>query len=149
MSVPSGASQLDGLVGRTLPGGAFAVPGYEDWLMRDVCLGEPSFSSTLHPLSVFAACQRSIGLSLEEFFELCGSSSSEGPMLGETRIEVLRPVATGRHYAVRAAVTAAERKVGRTAGTIDIVELTMEAADDGGAVVARVVNSYIFRRSGT
>lgn len=146
--IPGGAARaIEELAGQVLPGGRAEVASYEDWLMRDVALAAPSWEPSLHPLSVFAGLQRSIGMSLSELFALCGSSPEEGPMLGETRIEMLASMAPGRAYDVRAAITGAQRKVGRTAGTIDIVELTIEAFDDVGAVVARLVNSYIFRRA--
>lgn len=157
---------LHDLVGRALPGGRVQVEPHEDWLMRDVALAEPAWAPSLHPLSVFAGLQRSIGITLADFFALCGSSSEAGPMLGGTRIEVLAPMAPGRAYDVRATITGAERKETRSVGPVDIVELSMEALEpgggggggdgsdsdsgnssDGGAVVARVVNSYVFRRA--
>jgi len=142
---------LGDLVGRPLPGGRVQVEPHEDWLMRDVALAAPDWSPVLHPLSVFAGLQRSIGLSLADFFALCGSSSAEGPMLGGTRIEILTPMVPGQPYDVRATITGAGRKETRSIGPVDIVELSIEAlepgGDDTGSTVARVVNSYIFRRS--
>ena len=140
---------VDHLVGRTMPGGRMQVDPHEDWLMRDVALAAPAWAPTLHPLSVFAGLQRSIGISLADFFAVCGSSSEDGPMLGETRIEVLEPMVPGQPYAVRATITASDRKDSRSAGPIDIVELSIDAyhpGDGDGLPVARVVNSYIFRR---
>jgi len=138
---------IAGLIGRELPGGRFTLEGYEDWMMRDVVLDTPGPEAHLHPLSVFAALQRSIGMTLADFFQLCGAHADEGPMLGDTTIEILTPLLIDREYTVRATITDAQRKVGRTAGTIDIVHLTMEGLDPSEHVVARVVNSYIFRRS--
>lgn len=151
-------SEPGDLVGRALPGGRLQVEPHEDWLMRDVALATPAWAPSLHPLSVLAGLQRSVGLTLEELFALCGSSSAQGPMLGGTRVEVLAPMAPGRPYDVRATVTGAERKDTRSVGPVDIVELSMEAREPGGgdpagggpgagAVVARVVNTYVFRRS--
>jgi len=70
-------------------------------------------------------------------------------MLGDTRIDMLAPVLIDREYSVRATITGAQRKVGKKAGAIDIVELTVECVESTLPVVlARLVNSYIFRRTG-
>lgn len=140
---------IAGLVGRQLPGGRFTLEGYEDWMIRDVVLDTSGPGAHLHPLSIFAALQRSIGMTLADFFQLCGAHADEGPMLGDTSIEILSPLLIGREYTVRATITDAQRKVGRKAGTIDIVHLTIEGLDPSPQVVARVVNSYIFRRTET
>jgi hypothetical protein len=137
---------VEELIGRELPGGHFTLEGYEDWLMRDVVLAPPAYGPVLHPLSIFSVLQRSIGMTLGDFFALCGATADQGPMLGETRIEILTPLRIDHEYAVRAAITDVQRKVGKTAGVIDIVWLTMECLDGGPDVVARMVNSYIFRR---
>jgi hypothetical protein len=137
------------LIGRDLPGGRFTLEGYEDWMMRDVVRAAPGPSRELHPLSIFSALQRSMGMRLADFFRLCGAEADEGPMLGDTRIDMLAPVLIDHEYPVRATITGAQRKVGKKAGTIDIVELTMECVDGTPPVVlARLVNSYIFRRTG-
>jgi hypothetical protein len=138
------------LIGRELPGGRFTLEGYEDWMMRDVVRAATAPSRELHPLSIFSALQRSMGMTLAEFFRLCGAEADEGPMLGDTRIDILAPVLIDHEYTVRAVVTDAQRKVGKKAGTIDIVQLTIECLEgDPPQVVARLVNSYIFRRDGT
>jgi hypothetical protein len=139
---------LAGLIGHELPGGRFRFEAYEDWMMRDVVHADREWSPELHPLSIFAALQRSMGMTLAEFFRLCGAEADEGPMLGDTGIDILTPVLIDHEYSVRATVTDAQRKVGKKAGTIDIVHLTVECSEsDGGPVVARLVNSYIFRRA--
>jgi hypothetical protein len=143
-------SGVEELIGRALPGGHFTLEGYEDWLMRDVMLNPPVSGPILHPLSIFSALQRSIGMTLAQFFALCGAHADEGPMLGDTRIDIVTPLRIDHEYAVRAAITGAQRKVGKKAGVIDIVQLTIECLDlegSPGHVAARVVNSYIFRRS--
>jgi hypothetical protein len=137
------------LIGRDLPGGRLTLEGYEDWMMRDVVCAEPALHRELHPLSIFSALQRSIGMTLADFFRLCGAEADEGPMLGDTRIDMLGPVLIDHEYSVRATITGAQRKIGKKAGAIDIVELTVECLGSTPPVVlARLVNSYIFRRAG-
>jgi hypothetical protein len=141
---------LDDLIGHALPGGRFALESYEDRLLREVVLSGPGPPGQLHPLSVFSALQRSIGMSLADFFRLCRSDASEGPVLGETRLELRTPIRVDRAYDVHAWISDVRRRTGKRAGLIDIVWLSASAVEAGregsDSPAATLMNSYIFRR---
>ncbi len=139
--------RLESLIGHRLPGGELTVEAYEDWLLRDVVLGDPATDGSLHPLWAFAGLQRAIGISIDELFHLCQASADDGPVLGDTQLELIEPMVVGDRYRVTAEISDVQRKQGRRAGTIDVVWLRAQATDHEGRVMATLVNSYIFRRS--
>ena len=126
-----GRDELDSLPGRTFPGGSFLISGPEDDRMRDVVGAPPRQADVAHPIWLFAAPQRALGITIDEFFAWCGSSSAEGPMLGETRLTMPRPLRVGRNYAVSGRIVAVQRKEGRRAGTFDIVTFELQLAERG------------------
>ncbi|HWL42005.1 MAG TPA: hypothetical protein VNQ73_03605 [Ilumatobacter sp.] len=139
---------LESLTGHRFPGGGFAIEPYEDWLMRDV-LGAPAGDGTrAHPIWAFAAPQQSMGVTIDEIFELCGSSAADGPMLGDSSIELAEPLRLGHRYVVSGSIVAASRKRGRTVGTFDVVTFVADTTDAAGAPAARLTNSFVFPRPG-
>lgn len=140
-------SELEALVGHRFPGGSFIIAEYEDWLLRDV-LGEPPGDGHLaHPLWAFAAPQQSMGVTVDDIFALCGASGADGPMLGDTIIEVNSPLRIDVRYEVGGSIVSAVRKSGRTVGLFDLVHFTAVSQDPSGTVVARLTNSFLFPRS--
>lgn len=137
------------LIGHRLPGGSFTIEPYEDRLLRDVFMARDDTPGQLHTLWAFAAVQRSIGITLEELFTLCHASPELPPLLGETHVELLEPMSTGERYTVTAEISDVQRKAGRRSGSMDVVRLRAEARRPEGAIVARLVNSYIFPRGET
>ncbi|HVW43992.1 MAG TPA: hypothetical protein VHC18_21840 [Amycolatopsis sp.] len=132
-------------IGRRLPGGRFSVEPYEDWLMRDTVLAGHGDDPAAHPLWAFAGPQAAMGISIDELFTLCGAKASDGPMLGETDVELLAPLTVEKVYDVRATIVDVQRKSGARTGVFDIVTVEMEAATEG-TPVARLRNSYVFPR---
>lgn len=137
---------VEAQIGRALPGGTFAVQPYQDWLMRDVAMSPTSFAGPLHPLWAFAGTQGAMGVTIEELFAIVHASSQDGPMLGESDVEIVRPLQIGETLRVEATITDVVRKSGKRAGTFDIVTVVMSASDTGGETVARLTNSYVFPR---
>ena len=137
---------VEATIGHQLPGGSFTVEPYQDWLMRDVALSPTSFDGPLHPLWAFAGTQGAMGVTIEGLFAIVSASSEDGPMLGESDIEIIRPLTIGETFKVRAQITDVVRKSGKRAGTFDIVTVVMAAHDASGEPVARLTNSYVFPR---
>jgi acyl dehydratase len=139
--------ELRGRVGHRFPGGRARIEPYVDWLVRDV-VGAPKGDAHLHPTVAFLAAQGALGVGLEEVFALFGSSSADGPMLGEWAVEFARPLRAGVEYAVRAEVEGVRRRSGRS-GVLDLVTVLIELAGPDGDVHATVRPTYAFpRRSG-
>jgi hypothetical protein len=128
-----GLDQLDSLPGRAFPGGSFLITAQEDTTMRGVVGAPPRAGDVAHPVWMFAGPQRAMGISIDDLFGWCGSSATEGPMLGETQLAMPEPLLIERRYAVTGGIVAATRKQGRRAGVFDIVtfELNVTAGDAG------------------
>lgn len=139
--------QLDMLVGVRFPGGAFAIEPYEDWLLRDALGADSGDGIHAHPLWGFAAPQRSMGITIDEVFELCGARASDGPLLGDTSITTECELLLEQRYTVAAGITSAQRKHGRSMGTFDVVHFTATTFDPDGVLVGRLTNSFVFPRS--
>lgn len=134
----SGLPSPESLIGLALPGGTLVLSASDDKALRGI-LGAPTDpSGASHPLFGFIGAMRGMGIDWNGLFALCGASADDGPMMGETDLELRRPLATGHAYAVTAAIVGFERKAGRRTGPFDIVTLQVEIADAvGPAAVLR------------
>jgi hypothetical protein len=143
---------LGHLVGKPLPGGHYALAGYENWLSHDALYSAPE--ETPHPVMAFVAAQRGLGVSVPELFALFGTEMSDGPMLLESELEFPGEAGGGAtfradaEYAIDGTVTSVVRKTGRTLGTFDVLTARFEVSTaDHGEVVARVTNTYALPRA--
>lgn len=147
--VPPTPDELAALVGYRMPGGVAVAEPYLDWLVRDA-LGAPQRAPgerAVHPAVAFGLAQGGVGLGLEEVFGLFGSSSADGPMLGEWSLALHRPLCAGVSYAVDARVEAIRRTRGRS-GVLDLVTTRIRLAPDGGPVGIEVRPTFVFPRPG-
>lgn len=137
--------ELEALVGTTFAGGAHTIEPYEHWLGCDAMATAPR-GDVAHPMFAYIAGLTDMGLSLEELFQLAGSSSDDGVLFGQTAIEVHTPLRVGATYAVSGEITAVARKSGQQTGTFDIVTFRLELTSHDGVVAAATTNSFIFPR---
>lgn len=138
--------RMQELVGRTLPGGAFELEHYRNWLTYDV-IGSPQRADDLaHPMFCYYAAMGGMGLSIAELFALAHSSAEEGPMFGECDMEVRVPLRTGVTYDVRGEIIDVKRKQGGAIGTFDLLTFRLEVLTPGGEVAGVCTNSFIFPR---
>jgi hypothetical protein len=138
--------ELAATVGRRLPGGRVRIEPYVDWLWRDAVGSAPTTDGLLHPTAAFLAAQGGIGLELEEIFAMFGSSSADGPMLGEWSVDFTRPLCVDLEYSVRGVVEAATRKRGARTGVFDLATVLVELIGPDGEVHAAVRPTYVFPR---
>ena len=132
-------------VGYQLPGGKYLLEPYKNWLTNDA-VGAPNASSELaHPMFCYYAALTTMGISLEEFFAVFGSSSDAGVMFGEAEIDLRRALTPGSTYTVSGQVTGAKRKNSRKLGIFDLVDFEL-ALHDGDELVGVSRNSFIFPR---
>lgn len=144
--------ELQGLVGTRFPGGRYTIEPYVNWLTCD-CVRAPEMvgATTAHPLFFYMATLGGIGLPLEELFELCGSSSEDGPMFGEWGMQAHEPLRMDTEYVVSGGITGVQRKDGKKTGIFDIVEFELELREvavpgDPGHLVAVTRSSFIYPR---
>lgn len=115
----SRAAGLDSLRGAPFPGGTSRIEPYENALMHDAVRSPRS--PLPHPIWVFVAAQRGMGLTLGELFEWFDCPASDGPLLGECALEFRAPLRVGTDYQVSGRVLDVQRKRGRTLGAFDLV----------------------------
>lgn len=138
-------AEVEKVVGTSFPGGFFRIEGYEHQLGCDAVLAPRLGDGAAHPIFAYLAGIRGMGMSLDELFDLVGSSAEEGVMFGELEVELLRPLRVGTTYQVRGEITDVRRKEGRQAGVFDIVSFRLELLEDGEAAAVST-NAYIFPR---
>lgn len=140
---------LHARVGHRFPGGSVRIEPYVDWLVRDMTGAPPPDDAGVgHPTVAFLAATEGLGAGLEEVFALFGSSSDDGPLLGEWAVDFTQPLRAGVVYDVTAEVSDVRRRTGGS-GTFDLATVTMELAGPDGDVHATVRPTYVFPRRGT
>lgn len=132
------------LVGRTVPGGEYAIAPYESWLAHDAVYSEPG--ALPHPVMAFVAAQRGMGCTVTELFALLESDIADGPLLASTSIDIRRDLRTDERYRVEGQVLGLTRKSGAVLGTFDLVTCEFHLWADDGAPVATVRNVYAIGR---
>ena len=137
---------LEQLVGREFPAGEFTIEGYEHWLTADA-VGSPVLpEGAAHPMYAYYTALAGMGVTLDEMFEMVGSSAAEGPMFGEAGLEFLAAMRVGETYRVEGGITGVARKEGRRAGVFDIVTFELRVVDAADRVAAISTNSFVFPR---
>ena len=133
-------------VGHRFPGGRVRIESYVDWLVRDMTgAPPPDGTGVAHPTVAFLAATEGLGVGLEEVFALFGSSSGDGPLLGEWAVEFARPLREGVDYDVLAEVEDVRRRTGGS-GTFDLATVRMELVGPDRDVHATVRPTYVFPR---
>lgn len=145
MGTATNSHPLAHLVGRTVPGGDYAIAPYESWLAHDALYSTPG--RVPHPIMAFVAAQRGMGCSVAELFAMLESDIEDGPLLASTSIDLVRDLATDERYRVEGEVVDLVRKTGAALGTFDLVTCEFRVRDEGGTLVATVRNVYAVRRS--
>lgn len=132
-------------VGRALPGGHYTIDPWKAWLVADV-LQVDQWDPIPHPVFAWLASATTMGVSWDELFAWFGATAADGPMFGEHETEFCSSLRAGATYRVTGEIVSVDRKVGRTAGTFDIVGYALELHDADGGCVARCFNSIVFPR---
>lgn len=143
MSDP-GLQGYERLVGKAFPGGEYTVDAWRAWLVADTLFDDP-WDGVPHPVLAWMAGVAGMGVTWDELFAWFGATADDGPMFGEHRSDLHRPLEVGRTYAVSGRVVSVDRKVGRRAGTFDIVGYELDL-HDRTLHVARCWNSIVFPR---
>lgn len=131
-------------VGREFPGGSYQIAPWRAWLVADTLLDDP-WDDVPHPVLAWMAGVGGMGMTWDDLFAWFDASADGGPMFGEHHTTLHRPLESGATYTVSGRVVSVDRKVGRRAGTFDVVgyELDLHLADEH---VARCYNSIVFPR---
>lgn len=135
-----------GLAGHRLPGARIVLEPHVAWLWAGCVHAEPS-AETPDPSVGWLLAMRATGLPLDALFGLVDARADSGVVLGESELELRRPLRTGGTYDGTAEVLDVVRKTGARAGTIDLlrlrIALTEPDADDPAFVLT---NTMVFPR---
>lgn len=135
-------------VGREFPGGEYTLDPWRAWLTADALVDDP-WDEVPHPVLAWMAGVAGSGLSWDDLFAWFDATAEDGPMFGEHHTILHRPLEVGATYQVSGRVVSVDRKVGRRAGTMDVVGYELDlhlAGPDGREHVARCYNSIVFPR---
>ena len=140
---------MQSLVGTRFPGGIFTVDPLEHRLFCDSTLSPEPSVGRAHPIYVYHATRAGMGLDIDEFLALCGSSAADGPMFAFHESRITGPLYVGRSYLVDGEITEVTRKEGRKTGVFDIVRFELRLRPEtGGEPIATSVNGFILPRRG-
>jgi hypothetical protein len=136
---------LGHVIGRSVPGGRYAIAPYESWIAHDAVYSAPT--ATPHPIMAFIGAQRGMGCTVAELFQLLESDIDDGPLLASTSIEIQQELVADAQYQVTGTVTDLVRKHGAALGDFDLATCVFTVSDETGRVVATVKNVYAIGRN--
>ncbi|TYL46362.1 hypothetical protein FXB39_13255 [Nocardioides sp. BGMRC 2183] len=131
-------------IGRAFPGGTYDLASWRCWLVADTLVDDP-YDETPHPVLAWMAGVAGMGMTWDDLFVWFDATANDGPMFGEHRTTLHRPLEPGASYDVSGRIVSVDRKVGRRAGAFDIVGYELDLHHDGEHV-ARCYNSIVFPR---
>ena len=138
------------LVGYRFPGADYHIAVHRHWLACDAIGADPRAAAgqgTAHPLFTYYAAIGGMGMSLAEFFALCGCGpESDQPMLGETTLELEKPLRIGATYRVDGTIEDVRRREGKRVAVMDLITALFTISDDAGDVRARCRMVFVFPR---
>lgn len=142
---------VSSLVGYRFPGGAYYIAPHRHWLACDAIGADPraaASSGVAHPLFAYYAAIGGMGMSLAEFFELCGCGpDADQPMLGETTLELERPLRIGETYRVAGSIEAVRRREGKRVAVMDLITALFTISGDSGPARASCRMVFVFPRA--
>jgi hypothetical protein len=132
------------LAGAPLPEGTFTITPQEQARLIDALGGGAADGA--HPVWAYIATQRGIGISVADLCALADFDVNDGPMLGSVELTYAGRIEIGVPYRVTGEVVGVERKVGRKAGTFDVMTFREHLLDPDGVEVASSTNTFILPR---
>jgi hypothetical protein len=138
---------LDDLPGTVIPARPFTIDAEEDARFCAIVGDAPAGDGTAHPLWGYLLSRRAIAMSLEDLLALADFRVEDGPLLASFDLTLDGPLHVGATYDTEIAITAAERKRGRS-GTFDLLTLTHAYRDEAGAPAGRYDQQYALPRAG-
>lgn len=135
------------LPGTELSAGTFTITAEDARDLLTAIEAKPGDDDQVaHPIWAYFATQRGIDVSIAELCALADFDVQDGPMLGSVEMSYQQPLLIDVPYAVTGHVIGLERKVGRKAGTFDILEYSLTLTAPDGATAATATNTFILPR---
>lgn len=144
-AVPS-EQELQALSGWRFPGGSIRIPAYENAVLCDVILDVAEHDGLANALYCYLTPGAGMGISLDELFALVGASGADGPMHGESELELHEPLRVDTDYRVEGEIVDIVRKRGRKLGVFDTLRYRLAILHEGREVAATTNIIVIPRR---
>ena len=145
MTVPF--DDMRALVGYRFPGGTYTIEHWENFLVHDVTGAGAPAGGLAHPVYAFNAPLAAMGMTYQEFFDLCRAESNEAIRAGGYDFEYHQPLREGTTYRVDGSILEVDRKRGKRAGIFDLVRFQLRMTDGDGEPALTATNEWIFLRS--
>lgn len=136
---------LKAIPGTALTPGRIAISAAEATSFCEL-LGTPAVGDALHPIYVYVATQRGLGMSVAEVCALADFDIADGPMLGNIDFQYSAPMLPDTEYRVEGTIIDIVRKEGRSAGVFDLLQFEERLVADDGTVVASSRSSFVLPR---
>lgn len=143
-TIPS-EEDLRALAGYRFPGGAVRIPAYENAVLCDVILDEAEAGGIANPLYCYLTPGAGMGISLDALFAIVGASAADGPMHGESELELHEPLLVDTDYRIEGEIIDVVRKRGRKIGAFDTLRYRL-AILQGDTEVAATTNIIVIPR---
>lgn len=137
---------MEALVGWEFPGGEFTIEAWENFLLHDITLAPPPRHGFGHAIYAFHAPLAGMGITYQEFFDVCHAESADRIRAGEYDFRFEEPLREGVTYRISGEIEHVERKRGARAGLFDLVRFRLDMTDPDGVVACSAGNSWIFLR---
>jgi acyl dehydratase len=135
------------LLGATFPGGRTRLAYWENYLLTDCTTAAQLPDSLGHPVALFHLPILGAGITIGTLFDWCGAEGAGTVGLDGYDWEYLEPLRVDVDFDVCGSIIRWERLEDETGAPYDAMSFRIELCDiDDGHVVARVTNSWRFRR---
>ena len=138
---------LDALRGHRFPGGVRRIEHWENFLLTDCTGAEQLGDGLVHPIALFHVPIQGAQTSIAELFELCGATGAGSVGLEAYDWEYLRPLRELTDYAVTGGIVSVESLATTAGRPYDRVVFSIELHEPGGALAARVTNTWRLYRA--
>ena len=138
----------DQVLGYRFPGGKYTIQHWENFLLTDCTTADQLPDGLVHPVALFHVPILGSGISITKLFEVCGAEGPGSVGLDGYDWEYFSSLRIDTEYDVQGSIVHWEHMVDDKGNPYDAMKFSIELRDvaKGNALVARVTNSWRFRR---
>lgn len=136
------------ILGYRFPGGRYTIAHWENFLLTDCTTSEQLPDGLVHPVALFHVPILGSGINIAKLFEVCGAEGPGSVGLDGYDWEYFSRLCIDTEYDVQGSIVHWEHMLDDKGNAYDAMKFAIELRDvaSGDALVARVTNSWRFRR---
>lgn len=136
------------ILGYRFPGGRYTIAHWENFLLTDCTTSEQLPDGLVHPVALFHVPILGSGINIAKLFEVCGAEGPGSVGLDGYDWEYFSRLRIDTEYDVQGSIVHWEHMLDDKGNAYDAMKFAIELRDvaNGNALVARVTNSWRFRR---